>query len=78
LENQEIQTRFVSLKHKAKRRIDMPKDPVMLLSYVNQQLRDFYPDLDSFCKQMNISEAELKGKMESIDYHYSEEHNRFL
>lgn len=23
----------------------MPKDPVMLLSYVNTQLRDFYPSL---------------------------------
>ena len=24
----------------------IPKDPFMLLSYVNTQLRDFYPDLD--------------------------------
>ena len=27
----------------------MPKDPVMLLSYVNTQLRDFYPSLAEFC-----------------------------
>ncbi|NSK78081.1 DUF4250 domain-containing protein, partial [Blautia massiliensis (ex Durand et al. 2017)] len=26
----------------------IPKDPVMLLSYVNTQLRDFYRSLDAF------------------------------
>lgn len=34
----------------------MPKDPVMLLSYVNTQLRDFYPSLAEFsrpCRQRN-------------------------
>ncbi|MBS1470696.1 MAG: DUF4250 domain-containing protein, partial [Lachnospiraceae bacterium] len=24
----------------------LPKDPVILLSYINTQLRDFYPSLD--------------------------------
>ncbi len=28
----------------------MPKDPVMLLSYVNTQLRDFYPSLAEFLR----------------------------
>ena len=27
----------------------IPEDPVMLLSYVNMKLRDFYPSLDAFC-----------------------------
>ena len=27
----------------------IPKDPVMLLSYVNTQLRDFYPDIEEMC-----------------------------
>lgn len=35
----------------------MPKDPVMLLSYVNTQLRDFYPSLGQNsarpCRQRN-------------------------
>ncbi|MBR3339221.1 MAG: DUF4250 family protein, partial [Lachnospiraceae bacterium] len=26
----------------------LPRDPMILLSYVNLKLRDFYPDLDSF------------------------------
>ena len=28
---------------------NIPKDPVMLLSYLNTQLRDFYPDMDELC-----------------------------
>ena len=27
----------------------LPKDPVILLSFVNTQLRDFYENLDDFC-----------------------------
>ena len=32
----------------------IPKDPVMLLSYVNTQLRDFYPDIEEMCKSLDI------------------------
>lgn len=28
----------------------IPKDPVMLLSYINTQLRDFYPSLEELGK----------------------------
>ena len=28
----------------------IPKDPVMLLSYVNTQLRDFYGTLEALCE----------------------------
>ncbi|MDE7197313.1 MAG: DUF4250 domain-containing protein, partial [Lachnospiraceae bacterium] len=31
----------------------MPKDPVMLLSYVNLKLRDFYTDLDQLCEDLD-------------------------
>ena len=27
----------------------IPNDPIMCLSFVNTQLRDFYPDLDELC-----------------------------
>ena len=32
----------------------VPKDPVMLLSYVNTKLRDFYSDMEKFCEEENI------------------------
>lgn len=38
---------------------NIPKDPVMLLSFVNTQLRDFYPSLDECCAALGIEETEL-------------------
>ena len=34
----------------------LPKDPVMLLSFVNLKLRDKYPSLEDFCADYNIKE----------------------
>lgn len=56
----------------------MPKDPVMLLSYVNTQLRDFYESLEAFCSAMNVEKKELIEKLSSIDYEYNEETNQFI
>ena len=50
----------------------MPKDPVMLLSYVNTQLRDFYPSLAEFCAAMQTEESDLREKLALIDYEYPE------
>ena len=56
----------------------MPKDPVMLLSYVNTQLRDFYPSLDSFCEANGVSAESICQKLETIDYRYDEKINKFV
>ncbi|MCI5648949.1 MAG: DUF4250 domain-containing protein [Fusicatenibacter sp.] len=56
----------------------IPKDPVMLLSYVNTQLRDFYPTLTEFCRSNQIDENALKEKLALIDYEYDESENRFV
>ena len=46
----------------------IPKDPVMLLSYVNTQLRDYYDSLDDFLKDKELSREGLIKKLASIDY----------
>ena len=56
----------------------IPKDPVMLLSYVNTQLRDFYSSLDAFCEDKDVSGEEVVEKLASIDYEYDEELNQFV
>ncbi|MCI1327677.1 MAG: DUF4250 domain-containing protein [Lachnospiraceae bacterium] len=56
----------------------MPKDPVILLGYVNQQLRDTYPSLKEFCKSNNIAEESLQKKLRLIDYHYDKQTNQFV
>lgn len=56
----------------------LPKDPVMLLSYVNLKLRDFYGSLDAFCEDLDADRGEVVEKLASIDYHYDEERNQFV
>lgn len=56
----------------------LPNDPVMLLSVVNTKLRDYYPNLEKLCKDMDASAEEIKRKLENMDYHYDEEQNQFL
>ena len=46
----------------------LPKDPVILLSYINTQLRDFYPSLDELCSSLNADKQTLCNTLAQIDY----------
>lgn len=56
----------------------IPKDPMILLSYINTQLRDFYPSLAELCKSLEVSEDEIKGNLQDVDYAYDEKLNQFV
>ena len=56
----------------------MPKDPVMLLSFVNTQLRDNYYSLEELCKSYMVSEKEITDKLKTINYEYNTEKNQFI
>ncbi len=56
----------------------IPKDPVMLLSYTNLKLRDYYHSLDAMCEDLDLDRKELEEKLASIDYRYYEEKNQFV
>ena len=56
----------------------IPSDTVMLLSYVNLKLRDYYDSLAALCDDLDIGEAEIVTKLASIDYHYDKERNQFV
>ncbi len=56
----------------------IPKDPVMLLSYVNTQLRDNYSSLTEFCKATDTDAENIKSALAAIDYFYDESQNKFL
>lgn len=56
----------------------LPKDPVMLLSYVNTQLRDFYGSLEEFCRAADVPETEITEKLAGIDYRYDAAANQFV
>lgn len=57
---------------------NLPKDSVMLLSYINTQLRDFYPNLDELCKTLDVDKDELENKLAAINYRYNAELNKFV
>ena len=56
----------------------MPNDPVMLLSYVNTQLRDNFPSLRDFCGANGVREEDVKEKLTGIDYRYDAAANQFV
>ena len=56
----------------------IPKDPAMLLGFVNLKLRDYYKSLRALCEDLDLEEQEILEKLASIDYHYDEERNQFV
>lgn len=55
----------------------IPKDPYMLLSYINTKLRDEYLTLEDLCSSMNVNREQLEIALSSIEYTYVRELNRF-
>lgn len=55
----------------------IPKDPVILLSFLNMKLRDYYKSLPQLCEDLELSQVELEEKMANIDYHYDHKTNQF-
>lgn len=57
--------------------MNIPTDPVILLSYINTKLRDEFPNLDELCRSLCISRNELESKLALIGYVYNENTNSF-
>lgn len=56
----------------------IPKDPVMLLSFLNLKLRDYYPSFDALCEDLDVSAEEIKNKLQAIGYVYDQGKNQFV
>ena len=56
----------------------LPNDPMILLSYINTKLRDYYPSVDALCDDLQEDRTAIEEKLNSVDYAYSEELNRFV
>ena len=56
----------------------IPQDPVMLLSFLNLKLRDYYGSLDALCEDLELDREDILNRMKQIDYTYDEESNRFV
>ena len=56
----------------------IPKDPVILLSFLNTKLRDHYASLSALCDDLEQDEAALTQKIAAIGYTYDSDRNQFI
>lgn len=57
--------------------MNMPNDPVMLLSCINMLLRDKYADFDTLCDTEDLNPVDITDKLKKIGYIYNKELNQF-
>ena len=57
---------------------NLPNDPFLCLSVVNTKLRDFYPNIEALCQDMNINQDDLFQKLNAIEYTYDSKQNQFV
>ena len=56
----------------------LPKDPVILLSFVNTKLRDEFGSLEELCAALDADMQTLCDTLAALDYHYDPAGNRFI
>ena len=57
--------------------MNLPKDPVMLLSVVNTALRDYYDSLEEFAEAYDVNPQDIASKLNAINYIYDKNQNQF-
>lgn len=55
----------------------LPKDPMMLYSFVNTKLRDEYPNLDTLCEDMEVDKTKLEADLAKVGFEYNPSQNKF-
>lgn len=58
--------------------MNLPKDPVILLSMINMLLRDKYSSLEALCEAEDVNKDELVEKLAAINYCYNYDGNQFI
>ena len=57
--------------------MNIPNDPMILLSFVNTKLRDEYSSLEEFCKVHDLDVEALKKQLEDIGFQYNAKLKQF-
>lgn len=55
-----------------------PNDPIMLMSFLNTQLRDNYQSLDELCASNCVDKGEIVEKLKCVGFVYDEKLNKFV
>ena len=56
----------------------LPKDPYILLSFLNTRLRDQYADLEDLCASLDADEQSLRETLAGVDYRYDPDYHQFI
>jgi len=56
----------------------LPKDPMMLLSFVNTRLRDDGITLEEFAKEFQIDKNIIEKELDKIGYTYNNDLKKFV
>ncbi|MFA6872290.1 MAG: DUF4250 domain-containing protein [Bacteroidaceae bacterium] len=56
---------------------ELPKDPMILFSFINTKLRDNYTSLEELCDDMDVDKQALLSKLAEVGFEYSDENNKF-
>ncbi|MBQ5590429.1 MAG: DUF4250 domain-containing protein [Clostridia bacterium] len=57
--------------------MSLPKDPFIMLSFVNTMLRDNYSSLDKLCEDKDFEKQVITDTLSEIGYTYNEVKNTF-
>ena len=68
--------KMVNLQKNLSKMDEFPKDPAILMSFINMKLRDFYSNLDELCDDLNIDRQELDDYLAANNLEYNPELNK--
>jgi len=57
--------------------MNIPNDPIILLSYINTLLRDEYSDFDELCSSLCIKRTDVENKLNGVGFYYDAASNSF-
>lgn len=61
-----------------RKQLRIPNDPMILLSFINMKLRDFYESFEELCSDLEVNPEDVRQKLNQIGYEYNETLNKFV
>lgn len=58
--------------------MQLPSDPIMLMSIINTMLRDKYASLDALCEDIDVNRENICQRLADIGYEYDPKANKFF
>ena len=57
--------------------MNIPKDPMILYSFINMKLRDYYTSLDELCEDLDVEKDSIVETLQKVGFEYDIERNQF-